>query len=303
MRDTGARHADKVQGDLARRPGRQRHRVLAHCEGLTLFRGDALNAYRDWLAPATIVSGGAYGVRGFHGDTIRASKAALPHWYRPQHRGLGGGRGPGHHAIWFWNTRTPAGPACSRCSPSSAGSTSSSSSGTRAWPQRREVTSTGRTIRQFPVVTRGVRVLLSGASPLTGPDGPMPPKQWVRARMGQVRASRCSGRIEACGVKNAATTEAPDEGLAVALAAREMTERLAEYANAHGLPTGWPHYSLTVSARSPRPSGTPLRYLAARARGDQRLVAPSAARRGAARAPAAAPRRGCTTRRQPVRRT
>ena len=38
--------------------------------GFDLFRGDALNAYRDWPAPATIVSDGAYGVRGFHGDTI-----------------------------------------------------------------------------------------------------------------------------------------------------------------------------------------------------------------------------------------
>ena len=49
--------------------------------GFDLFRGDALNAYRDWPAPATIVSDGAYGVRGFHGDTI--GPEALPRWYRP----------------------------------------------------------------------------------------------------------------------------------------------------------------------------------------------------------------------------
>ena len=28
-----------------------------------LFRGDALDAYRNWPAPATIISDGAYGVR------------------------------------------------------------------------------------------------------------------------------------------------------------------------------------------------------------------------------------------------
>ena len=49
--------------------------------GFDLFRGDALDAYRDWPAPATIISDGAYGVRGFHGDTIGTD--ALPHWYRP----------------------------------------------------------------------------------------------------------------------------------------------------------------------------------------------------------------------------
>ena len=38
--------------------------------GFALFRGDALDAYPDWPAPATIISDGAYGVRGFHGDTI-----------------------------------------------------------------------------------------------------------------------------------------------------------------------------------------------------------------------------------------
>ena len=49
--------------------------------GFDLFRGDALDAYRDWPAPATIISDGAYGVRGFHGDTIGSED--LPHWYRP----------------------------------------------------------------------------------------------------------------------------------------------------------------------------------------------------------------------------
>ena len=45
--------------------------------GFELFHGDVLDAYSSWPAPATIVSDGAYGVRGFHGDTVGPD--ALPH--------------------------------------------------------------------------------------------------------------------------------------------------------------------------------------------------------------------------------
>ena len=37
-----------------------------------LHRGNALAAYDDWEAPDLIISDGAYGVRGFHGDTTGA---------------------------------------------------------------------------------------------------------------------------------------------------------------------------------------------------------------------------------------
>ena len=60
--------------------------------GFDLFRGDALDAYRDWPAPATIISDGAYGVRGFHGDTIGTD--ALPHWYRPHIAAWAAAAGP-----------------------------------------------------------------------------------------------------------------------------------------------------------------------------------------------------------------
>src|SRR5215472_1629854 len=44
-----------------------------------LHRGNALDAYSRWPVPATIVSDGAYGVRGFHGDTTGAD--GLVKWY------------------------------------------------------------------------------------------------------------------------------------------------------------------------------------------------------------------------------
>jgi hypothetical protein len=66
-----------------------------------LFRGDALDAYRTWPAPATIISDGAYGVRGFHGDTIGSD--ALPDWYRPHIAGWSAAATPAT-TLWFWNT-------------------------------------------------------------------------------------------------------------------------------------------------------------------------------------------------------
>lgn len=47
----------------------------------TLHRGNVLDAYPDWEAPDLIVSDGAYGVRGFRGDTVSAD--GLVDWYAP----------------------------------------------------------------------------------------------------------------------------------------------------------------------------------------------------------------------------
>ena len=69
--------------------------------GFDLFRGDALDAYPNWPAPATIISDGAYGVRGFHGDTIGPD--ALPLWYRPHIAAWTAAAGPAT-TLWFWNT-------------------------------------------------------------------------------------------------------------------------------------------------------------------------------------------------------
>lgn len=69
--------------------------------GFDLFRGDARDAYPNWPAPATIISDGAYGVRGFHGDTIGSQ--ALPRWYRPHIASWSAAAGPAT-TLWFWNT-------------------------------------------------------------------------------------------------------------------------------------------------------------------------------------------------------
>ena len=66
-----------------------------------LHRGDALDAYESWPAPAAIISDGAYGVRGFHGDTIGIE--GLAEWYRPHVEAWSRLAAPAT-TLWFWNT-------------------------------------------------------------------------------------------------------------------------------------------------------------------------------------------------------
>jgi hypothetical protein len=205
--------------------------------GFDLFRGDALDAYPNWPAPATIVSDGAYGVRGFHGDTI--GPEALPRWYRPHIAAWAAAAGPAT-TLWFWNTElgwASVHPVLAEF----------------GWEYVQLIVwdkglahiagnVNGRTIRQFPVVTE-VCAFYQRSFTVTGPDGPMPPKQWVRHEWARSGLSLQRAN-EACGVKNAATRKYLTKDWLWYWPPGEMTERLAGYANAHGLPTGWPYYSL-----------------------------------------------------------
>lgn len=46
-----------------------------------LYEGDVQDVYAEWPTPAAIVSDGAYGVGGFHGDPRTPQN--LAEWYRP----------------------------------------------------------------------------------------------------------------------------------------------------------------------------------------------------------------------------
>ena len=66
-----------------------------------LFRGNALDAYPRWPAPATIISDGPYGAPGFGGDA--AGPDALRDWYRPHIEAWAAAAAPAS-TLWFWNT-------------------------------------------------------------------------------------------------------------------------------------------------------------------------------------------------------
>src|SRR6266568_1204838 len=205
--------------------------------GFELFRGDALDAYPNWPAPATIISDGAYGVRGFHGDT--AGSDALPHWYRPHIACWSAAAGPAT-TLWFWNTEL----GWASVHPVLA---------EHGWDYVQLIVwdkglahiagnVNGRTIRQFPVVTE-VCAFYQRIFTINGPDGAMLVKPWVRHEWARSGLSLQRAN-EACGVKNAATRKYLTRDWLWYWPPGEMTERLAAYANAHGRPSSWPYFSL-----------------------------------------------------------
>ena len=221
--------------------------------GFALFRGDVLDAYRTWPAPATIISDGAYGVRGFHGDTV--GSVALPHWYRPHIESWSAAAQPAS-TLWFWNTEI----GWASVHPVLA---------EHGWDYVQLIVwdkglghiagnVNGRTIRQFPVVTE-VCAFYQRTFTVTGLDGPMPVKQWIRhewARSG-LALRRAN---EACGVKNAATRKYLTRDWLWYWPPGEMVERLAAYANAHGARCGWPYFSLDGRAPVTAKEWDALRY-------------------------------------------
>ena len=83
--------------------GRRRALPWHHHDGIAfvsdLHAGDARRGYTEWETPATIISDGAYGVRGFHGDTVDAE--SLPAWYLPHVRAWSQAASPAT-TLWFW---------------------------------------------------------------------------------------------------------------------------------------------------------------------------------------------------------
>ncbi|MGH3287273.1 MAG: DNA methyltransferase [Streptosporangiaceae bacterium] len=202
-----------------------------------LARGDALEAYSSWPPPVTIISDGAYGVRGFHGDTT--GPEALADWYRPHIAAWSAAALPAT-TLWFWNTEI----GWASVHPVLAG---------HGWDYVQLIiwdkgaahiagNVNGRTIRRFPVVTE-VCAFYQRRLDLAGPSGPMPVKGWVRAEWARsgLPLQRAN---EACGVRNAATRKYLTTDWLWYWPPGEMMERLAAYANARGQPADRPYYSL-----------------------------------------------------------
>ena len=66
-----------------------------------LHHGDVLDAYENWATPKLIISDGAYGVGGFHGDP--RTPAELLDWYKP-HIEAWSQMASSSTTLWFWNT-------------------------------------------------------------------------------------------------------------------------------------------------------------------------------------------------------
>src|SRR5215471_2177433 len=232
----------------ARRLRRRRDRqaYVLHC-------GDALDAYPHWPMPTTIISDGAYGVRGFHGDTVGAE--GLVDWYRPHVEAWSAQAHPAT-TLWFWNTEI----GWATVHPLLA---------ENGWEYIQTITwdkgishiagnVNGRTIRRFPVVSE-VCVLYQRRFEIVGPGGAMPVQQWLRAEW-QRSGLPLYKANEACGVRNAATRKYLTQDWLWYWPPGEMMERLATYANERGVRAGWPYFSLDGRASITAKEWESLRY-------------------------------------------
>lgn len=203
----------------------------------TLHEGNVLKAYGSWPTPATIISDGAYGVRGFHGDTTGVD--GLVDWYRPHVTAWDRAAAPGT-TLWFWNTEI-------------GWATVHPLLEAHGWEYVQTVTwdkglshvagnVNGRTIRRFPVVSE-VSVLYQRRFMIDTIDGAMDVKPWLRYEW--QRAGLPLNRAnEACGVKNAATRKYLTQDWLWYWPPGVMVERLAAYANEHGIDGGRPYFSI-----------------------------------------------------------
>lgn len=202
--------------------------------GFRLHNGDVRRAYARWKTPTTIISDGAYGVRGFHGDTVDA--ASLPDWYRPHAQAWTKAAKPST-TLWFWNTEVgwaSVHPLLTQL----------------GWEYVQTIiwdkglahiagNVNGQTIRRFPVVTE-VCVLYQ-RKPVGPNDEPM--REWLRDEWRRAGLPLYLAN-EACGVRNAATRKYLTQDHLWYFPPGEMFERLALYANEHGGDTGWPYFSM-----------------------------------------------------------
>ena len=213
-----------------------------------LFRGDALRAYGTWPAPATIISDGAYGVRGFHGDTT--GPEALAGWYRPHIAAWSAAAGPGDHAVVLEHrdrlgNRAPgAGRARLGLRPADhLGQGPGPHRGKRERPDHQAVPGGDRGVRALPAQADPARAGRAGAGQGLGPG-----------RVDPIRAAAAAGQRGLRG-KERGHPEVPDHGLALVLAARGE-DGAAGHLRQRAWQASRPYYSLEGSGRSPPENGT-----------------------------------------------
>lgn len=219
----------------------------------SLHVGDVADAYPSWPTPVTIISDGAYGVRGFHGDTIGTDR--LVEWYAPHVRAWSAAAHPAT-TLWFWNTEV-------------GWATVHPLLVEHGWDYVQSITwdkgiahvagnVNGRTIRRFPVVTE-VCVLYQRRFAIDTPSGPMPVQRWLRSEW--LRSGLPLQRAnQACGVRNAATRKYLTKDWLWYWPPGAMVERLAAYAGEHGTQTSWPYFSLDGSDSVTAKDWDALRY-------------------------------------------
>jgi site-specific DNA-methyltransferase (adenine-specific) len=205
--------------------------------GFHFYRGDSLDVYAGWPAPHAIVSDGAYGVRGFDGDT--AGVGDLVGWYRPHLEAWGKAARPST-TLWLWNTEigwATLHPAIER----------------GGWAYVQTVVwdkgvghiagnVNGATIRQFPVVTE-ICAMYRREPSFPSVSGPLGAKEWLRHEWGRSGLPLTEAN-DACGVASAATRKYLTRDRLWYWPPGDMVARMAARCEDRGRPHGRPYFSL-----------------------------------------------------------
>ena len=201
----------------------------------SIYSGDALDTYRHWPAPTTIVSDGAYGVGGFPGDPRTPDD--LANWYRPHVEAWSRAAHPAT-TLWFWNTEI----GWAIVHPVLVA---------HGWDYVQAIiwdkgishiagNVNGDTIRQFPVATE-ICVFYRRRLELPSLGGLKIAKEWLRYEWQRTGLPLYKAN-DACGVKNAATRKYLTQDWLWYWPPPEMMARLVAFANKHGRPEGRPYF-------------------------------------------------------------
>lgn len=212
-----------------------------------------MDAYASWPTPTTIISDGAYGVRGFHGDTV--DSADLVDWYRDHITAWTAASTPGT-TLWFWGTEV-------------GWATVHAELDRQGWDYVQTIiwdkglshiagNVNGKTIRQFPVVTE-VCVLYQRRFEVRTDEGVLGVQEWLRHEW-QRSGLPLYLSNEACGVKNAATRKYLTKDWLWYFPPGEMVARMAAYCNEHGFESGRPYFSLDGEASVTAEDWDRMRY-------------------------------------------
>lgn len=204
----------------------------------SLYQGDALDAYEEWLPPACIISDGPYGLGKFPGEPT--SPDGLAEWYAP-HAAAWARHALPFTTLWFWNSEI-------------GWAKSHAALELHGWQYEETVVwdkgiahiagnVNSRTIRGLPVVTElAVRYTRKATLPTEG-GRHLPLKEWVRAEW-QRSGLPMSQSNAACGVANAATRKYLTQCRHWYFPPGEAIAAMAAWCTKRGKPTDWPYFSL-----------------------------------------------------------
>lgn len=196
----------------------------------SLYQADVLDLYADFPSPTLIISDGPYGVSGFPGDL--PSVKGLDAWYEP-HIQAWTQKATYRTSLCFWNTEqgwAAVHPILEK----------------HGWKYRQLCiwdkglkhiagNSNTQTLRSFPVVTEVCAIYVKPEEFLVSGHNSLR-LEWLRTGMPLSKAN------EACGYKNVATRKYLTEDHLFYPPPPEILQKLIDYANTHGNPSGKPYF-------------------------------------------------------------